>query len=181
MTGLKVAGLINKVSGGYWQSIRGAGTSVPVERPPEVPPVEPWIDVSVHEGIKLKLKEIGEILGKHCELEFRERPYVYDVVWSDSQGLPPSHVFEVQDKGQINGALSKLQHALGWFPCQERLFIVVTGERDRRKVEALLRPFLAGTFHKISRHTTVLTPEEVGNIHECVLVHQEVLKRLLGQ
>ncbi len=181
LTGLKVAGLIKKAGQGYWESIKGAGTPVPVERPPDLPPVEPWSDVSIHERMKLKLKEIGEILGKHCVLEFREPPYVYDVVWSNFQGLPPSHVFEVQDKGQVNGALGKLQHALHNFPCEGRLFVVVTGERDRRKIEALLHPFFAGAYHELSKHTIMLTPEEVSDIHEWVVAHQGVLKRLLGQ
>ena len=87
----------------------------------------------------------------------------------------------IPNKGQVNGALGKLQHALHNFPCEGRLFVVVTGERDRRKIDALLHPFFAGAYHELSKHTIMLTPEEVSVIHEWVVAHQGVLKRLLGQ
>jgi hypothetical protein len=96
---------------------------------------------SLHRSLKRKIREIGYILGKYAKEEYPASPYVYDVVWKEVEGLPrPCHVFEVQDKGAVDGALAKLQHARDiWKP---KLFLVVTGEKDRKKVDILLKPFL---------------------------------------
>jgi putative lipoic acid-binding regulatory protein len=111
-------------------------------------------------------------------VEYPAPPYVYDVVWKEVEGLPrPCHVFEVQDKGSVDGALAKLQHARDiWKP---RLFLVVTGEKDRKKVDLLLKPFLDGTFHGISRDTTVLNAEVVDEIHDGLDRHREVIRHFL--
>jgi hypothetical protein len=99
------------------------------------------------------LKGIGDILGKQVRFEYHARPYIYDVVWKDVEGLPPSHVFEVQDRGSVNGAFAKLQHAKDiWKP---RLFLVVTGEKDRNKISQLLQPYWQGAFHRLAKHILV--------------------------
>ena len=127
-----------------------------------------------HEELKRKIGEIGETLGKHVTAEFHATPYVYDVIWKDTEGLPrPSHVFEVQDKGSVDLALAKLQHARDmWRP---KLFLVVTGEIDKNKVDALLRPYLQGTFHGISRDTKVLTGEVIDELHKPFTEHREAI------
>lgn len=133
---------------------------------------------SLHKSLKIKIKEIGSILGKYAREEYPAPPYVYDVVWKEVEGLPrPSHVFEVQDKGAVDGALAKLQHARDiWKP---KLFLVVTGEKDRKKVDMLLKPFLDGTFHGISRDTIVLTAEVVDEIYKGLDEHREVVRQFL--
>jgi hypothetical protein len=123
----------------------------PVEPPPAPlrPGTRPTLRVAegehAHQNLKRKIKEIGEILGRYAKEEYAARPYVYDVIWKDIEGLPrPSHVFEVQDKGAVDSALAKLQHARDiWRP---NLFLVVTGEKDRRKINMLLEPFFEGLF-----------------------------------
>jgi len=140
-------------------------------------PEGPTAPESPHEHLKFKIKEIGEVLGKKCHVEFSAAPYSYDVVWKEVEGLPPSHVFEVQDKGSLNGALSKLQHARDiWRP---KLFFVITGEKDRSKVDLLLKPYVQGTFHRIAGETLVLTPEVVDQIHTVLMGHTEVLRRFI--
>ena len=133
---------------------------------------------SLHKSLKRRLKEIGEILGRYAKEEHAASPYVYDVVWKETEGLPrPSHVFEVQDKGAVDSALAKLQHARDmWRP---KLFLVVTGERDRKKVDMLLKPFLEGTFHGISRDTTVVMGGEVEEMHRALSGHREVMRQFL--
>ncbi len=132
----------------------------------------------IHDTLKRQIKELGEILGRYAKEEYASPPYLYDVVWKEIEGLPrPSHVFEVQDKGAVDSALAKLQHARDmWRP---RLFLVVTGERDRRKVDMLLEPFLRGTFHGIRRDTTVLTAETIAQIHQALSTHRELVKQFL--
>lgn len=155
---------------GFWE----VTTKAVAEPSPTPPPVEE----STHQSLKKKIREIGSILGKYAKEEYPAPPYVYDVVWKEVEGLPrPCHVFEVQDKGAVDGALAKLQHARDiWRP---RLFLVVTGEKDRRKVDLLLKPFLDGTFHGISRDTTVLTAEVVDEIYNGLDRHREVIRQFL--
>jgi hypothetical protein len=135
---------------------------------------EPYTSQSRHEELKMKIREIGEILGKYPAVEFHAAPYVYDVVWKDAEGLPrPSHVFEVQDKGSVDLALAKLQHARDmWRP---KLFLVVTGESDRNKINLLLRPYLQGAFHGISKDTKVLTGEVIDDLHRPFTEHRDAV------
>jgi len=133
---------------------------------------------STHQTLKRKLKEIGGILGKFAKEEYPAQPYIYDVVWKEVEGLPrPCHVFEVQDKGSVDGALAKLQHARDMW--KSKLFLVVTGEKDRSKIDMLLKPFLDGTFHGISKDTVVLTAEVINEIYENLDRHREVIKEFL--
>jgi len=133
---------------------------------------------SVHKNLKKKIKEIGSILGKYAKEEYPASPYIYDVVWKEVEGLPrPCHVFEVQDKGAVDGALAKLQHARDiWKP---KLFLVVTGEKDRKKVDTLLKPFMEGTFHGISKDTIVLTAEIINEIYYSLDNNKETIRQFL--
>jgi hypothetical protein len=154
----------------YWEV-----TTKAVTEPTSAPPIG---EESVHRTLKRKIKEIGFIVGRFAKEEYPAQPYIYDVVWKEVEGLPrPCHVFEVQDKGAVDGALAKLQHARDiWKP---KLFLVVTGEKDRKKVDSLLKPFLDGTFHGISKDTIVLTAETVDDIYKGLTAHKEVIKDLL--
>lgn len=70
------------------------------------------VSFRIHERLKECLYEVGEILGKCPQKEFHERPYIYDVIWRDFPEAPrATHVFEVQDRGNLIEALAKLQHA----------------------------------------------------------------------
>jgi len=76
------------------------------EPAPQIPVFSP------HEHLKELLRQDGDILGYYPESEFREPPYIYDVVWKTFPQAPrPSFVFEVQDKGNLIEALAKQQHA----------------------------------------------------------------------
>lgn len=167
---LKQKKLVQSPKRGFWESV--AGTVV-----------EPRTSVlgkeeSLHQSLKQKIKEIGTIIGKYAREEYPSAPYVYDVVWKEVEGLPrPCHVFEVQDKGSVDGALAKLQHARDiWRP---KLFLVITGEKDKKKIDMLLKPFLEGTFHGISRDTTVLTGEVIDDMHRALSAHSEVIRQFL--
>jgi hypothetical protein len=170
---LKHRGLVESPRRGYWK------VKEPVQLEREAAPVasivEPKPAESLHEVLKYKIKEIGEILGKQTHTEFPTPPYVYDVVWKEIEALLPSHVFEIQDKGSVNGALSKLQHARDVW--RAKLFLVVTGERDRAKVDLLLRPLWQGAFHKISGQTLVLTPDEIEDVHRVLSSYRDVIRR----
>lgn len=86
-------------------------------------------------------------------------------------------MFEVQDKDSVNGALARLQHARDiWRP---KLFLVVTGEKDKEKVDMLLKPFLEGAFHGIRRDLTLLTSEVIDEVYSALSAHEEIIKRFL--
>ena len=167
---LKQKKLAHSTGRGFWEV-----TTKVIAEPPPFPIVR---EKSLHGSLKTKIRELGEILGRYAKEEYPAPPYIYDVVWKEVEGLPrASHVFEVQDKGLVSEALSKLQHAHDiWKP---RLFLVVTGEKDRVKVRSLLEPFLQGTFHRIHKDTTVLTPETVDEIYEALSTHKETIRHLL--
>ncbi len=109
-----------------------------------------------HREIQDMLVEVGQILGKHAEAEYKR----YDVVWRDCENAPRlSHVFEVQVKGKIESALTKLKHA--YDTQRSRPILVIADERDARRARDFLRPLMSGSFHEIGPVTTVLGLEEV--------------------
>jgi len=122
---------------------------------------------------------VGEILGKCSQKEFHEGPYIYDVIWRDFPEAPrASHVFEVQDKGNLIEALAKLQHAKDIWG--SKLFLIVTGEKDRRRLRQLVDPLLSGTFHRLRRELTVLGPEDMEELYEVLSKQREIFKQFLA-
>ena len=133
---------------------------------------------SVHTQIGRQIEEIGRILGKYARRELKEGPYSYDVVWKDAEWLPRvTHVFEVQDKGNVLEALVRLKH--GYDNWGARLFLVVTGEKDRNRAEKLLVPYFSGAFHEIAAVTTLLTPEQVDELHSSLTRFRDVIARFV--
>ena len=137
-------------------------------------------EARVHEHVEIQLEEMGKILGKYAKREYHEAPYTYDVIWKDMEWLRRvTHAFEVQDRGSLIEALAKLKHAYdNW---SSRLFLIVTGEKDRRKLEHLLEPHFMGTFHEIAAVTTVLSPEDVGELYKSLSRFEAILKRFLAK
>lgn len=135
---------------------------------------------SVHTKLARQLEEIGRILGRYARRELRDGPYSYDVIWKDTEWLPRvTHVFEVQDKGKVLEALVRLKHAYdNW---GARLFLVVTGEKDRARVEKLLVPFFAGAFHEIGSITSLLSPSEVEELHSTLDRYRGVMSRFVAR
>jgi hypothetical protein len=135
---------------------------------------------SVHAQLGRKVEEIGRILGKYARRELKEGPYSYDVVWKDAEWLPRvTHVFEVQDKGNVLEALVRLKHAYdNW---GARLFLVVTGEKDRSRVEKLLLPYFSGAFHEIGSVTTLLGPDDVDDLHSTLSRFRDVFGRFVAR
>lgn len=135
---------------------------------------------SPHAQLSRKIVEIGTVLGKYARRELHEGPYTYDAIWKDAESAPRvTHAFEVQDKGNVLEALVRLKHAYdNW---GSRLFLVVTGERDRSRVRRLLAPYFAGAFHEIGAATALLSPEEVDELHSTLTRHREVFGRFVAR
>ena len=131
----------------------------------ELPPVEAEIHAETrHKELQRKVEQIGRVLRRYARSEFAEGPYIYDVIWKDSEHNPlVSHVFEVQDKGSVVEALAKLKHARDRWRAE--LILVVIDEKDRRRAERLLHPYLSGTFHEIAEWVRILLAEDIDAIH----------------
>jgi hypothetical protein len=141
---------------------------------PEVPALRP------HEHLKELLRQVGDILGYYPETEVHESPYIYDVIWRTfQQASRPSFVFEVQDKGNLIEALAKLQHAKDTWGC--RLFLTITGDRDRKRIEKLVAPLLTGTFHRLARDLVLLDPEQLEKLYEPLNQNRDLIRRLLQE
>ena len=144
------------------------------EPAPEIPVLRP------HEHLKELLSQIGDILGYYPQMEVHESPYIYDVVWRTFPQAPrPGFVFEVQDKGNLIEALAKLQHAKDTWG--SRLFLTVTGDRDRRRIEKLVAPLLTGTFHRLAQGLVLLHPEQLEKLYEPLNQNRDLIRKLLQE
>jgi len=133
-----------------------------------------------HEHLKELLRQVGDILGYYPETEFHELPYIYDVVWKTfPQASRPGFVFEVQDKGNLIEALAKLQHAKDTWG--SRLFLTVTGDRDRKRIEKLVAPMLSGTFHRLARDLVLLSQEQLERLYESLDQNRDLIRKMLQE
>ena len=151
---------------------RAEGEEIPVQlflfREAETPPS--------HEELKKKLCEIGRILGKHVEEEYEG----YDVIWKESELSPRiSHVFEVQCRGKLESALTRLKHA--YDIQRSKPFLVVADEKDAQKARKYLEPLLSGSFHEIGKVTTILSPAELDRLYRALNSVRDLLEKLLTE
>jgi hypothetical protein len=132
-----------------------------------------------HASLQKRLEEIGTLLGYITKRNYPEPQsgWEYDVIWKEAEKLPPSHAYEVQDKGNLDSALVKLKHAKDiWRP---RLFLIATREHDRAKLDRILDRHFSGAFHEISSLVKVLTPEDVIDAWQSLFNKWSVLKDFL--
>lgn len=137
--------------------------------------------------------ESGEILGYHPVREHMERGYKLDVVWWAGRrsyedyknvvgcGKPlrtsyPLAMFEVQIKGSVDTALSRLKHAHDLWVC--RLFPEVSERQARERAQDLLEA-LKGAFHEIKDQVEIIHAEEIARLAEDLKKHREILKKLI--
>lgn len=131
-----------------------------------------------HVEIQKKIKEIGRILGKYAKEEYRKGFYIYDVVWKSTQQVwGATHVFEVQHKGSVESALTKLlqaHQAMG----RPLLFLVLMTTEDRNKVDSLLS---SGTFREIADALTLLSPEQVDQLYKGLSPFEGIINRFIAR
>ncbi len=132
--------------------------------------------IAVHDELKARLVQMGNILGMYARAEFEVDGFRYDVVWKEREDLGVRKAFEIQHRGSIDSALTKLKHAHDMW--RSDLFLIVTGEKDIEKVKKLLAPKLYGAFHEIS-HTKVIGPETVRELHDAVTRHEQSVRLML--
>jgi hypothetical protein len=118
------------------------------------------------------LIEIGRMLGRDARAEHD----TYDVVWRSGPRAPRlSHVFEVQVRGSVDGALSRLSRAHETM--RSRPFLVVADERDARFAERRLHE----AFPALAPHLTLIGMGELLRLHEALRGCRPLLLALLDE
>lgn len=98
----------------------------PTPTPPVPPPLPP--EVRKHEQLVETLIKVGRQLGKPADRGTREHDNI-DVIWGYvPPWQPPTHIFEVQDKGVLHSALGKLQGAINKLPGLKPYLVLVSPE-----------------------------------------------------
>jgi hypothetical protein len=133
-----------------------------------------YAKILTHEQMQQMIVEIGRALGFHAQTEFE----FYDVVWRESAtSVRLSHVFEVQRRGNIDSALAKLKRA--YDAQRSKPFLILTTECDARRAERELSQARTGAFHEIGRTTTLLTAEQLKQLHRALLSVEEILTKII--
>lgn len=126
-----------------------------------------------HGEVQQMLLDIGRVLGYYAQQEFE----YYDVVWRTNEGSPRiSHVFEVQRKGNIDGALAKLKRA--YETQRSKPFLIVTSERDTNRARRQLSLRETGPFHEIGAVTTLLSFEQLHRLHRALSSVEDLLAKV---
>lgn len=126
----------------------------------------------LHEDIKKKLIEIGQLQNYIAEPEYKFDLGRIDVVWRRVEKSVPTYVFEIIVKGDLYHAISKLKHAYDLW--NSRIFIVAD-KFDEEKVKELL----SGTFHEIREQLKFINIESVNELYSLKIKLAD-LERKLG-
>lgn len=125
-----------------------------------------------HKEAQTMLVEIGQLLGRHAEVEYEH----YDVVWRDAASAPRlSHVFEVQISGSVDGALARLKKAHD--AQRSRIFLVIADERDKEFAQKRL----TAAFHELWDAVTVIGVGELQRLHEMLKTQGTLLTKLVAK
>jgi len=127
---------------------------------------------SLHNQIRDKLVEIGQMERFISEKEYSLDGERLDVAWRKVVRGVPTKVFEVQIGGSIHQALSKLKHSFDLWNSEP--FIIVD-KKSLPKVENLL----SGTFHELKPHIQVIPLDKVEELYT-TLTKQKSLREDFG-
>jgi hypothetical protein len=123
-----------------------------------------------HTAVQIMLVEIGRILGFAAQIEFE----YYDVVWRETAKTPRlSHVFEVQHKGNIDSAFAKLKRA--YEMQRSKPFLILASERDTNRAFRSISGEQTGAFHELESVLTILSFEQIRQLHRSLTSVGDVL------
>ena len=123
-----------------------------------------------HQKVQTMLVEIGGVLGFAAQAEFE----YYDVVWRENPRSPRlSHVFEVQHKGNIDSAFAKLKRA--YETQRSKPFLILASERDTNRAARSINPAQIGAFHELEAVLTVLSFEQIRQLHRSLASISDIL------
>ena len=121
-------------------------------RPRVVAPSEPE-----HDQIVDIIYDLGQLIGYQPEKRWRYEGYEFDVAWFRKPRVGPKCVFEVQLRGSVEAALTKLKHAHDLW--ESTPFLISTPEQ----IEKLERKYLEGAFHELR---DILVPVRIDEIEQ---------------
>jgi len=107
-----------------------------------------------HKEIQDIIVQLGDVLNHWTKKEYSVDGYSLDVVWKKIETGVPSDVFEIQLRGNLHEAFSKLKQAYDKW--NSKPFLVTTSE-NKLKAESLAR----SSFHEIENIVHVKTFKEV--------------------
>jgi hypothetical protein len=129
-----------------------------------------------HADVQHMLVDIARVLGHHAQTEYD----YYDVVWRSGENSPRlSHVFEVQRRGSIDGALAKLKRA--YDAQRSKPFLIVASERDTNRAQRQLSLARTGPFHEIGRVTIILSFEQLRRLHRSLTSVEDILSQIFDR
>jgi len=114
-----------------------------------------------HLEIKEIIIELGNALNLYTDDEYQADGIKVDVVWRKIERGYPSEAFEVQLRGNLYAALSRLKHA--WDKWNSKPFLVTTS-KDKSKAERLVN----GSFHEMKNAIEIVTWRELVEWFESV-------------
>lgn len=123
-----------------------------------------------HTEVQNKIIEIGNALGFFAQKEFE----YYDVVWRETaKAARLSHVFEVQSKGNLDSALTKLKRA--YTTQRSKIFLILTHKRDDNRA----RRALEQEFQELENHLVIITFSQIKLISQNLRNIGEFLREFL--
>jgi predicted RNA-binding protein len=129
--------------------------------------------VNLHEEIKEKLMELGEVEGYIVEKEYKipEIDERLDVVWKKLEGGTPKYAFEIQLKGNLYQALVKLKNAyVNW---NSRIYLITTKD-SIEKVYKLIN----SSFHEIKDRIKIISVEKFNEFYDLETKANKLKKEL---
>jgi hypothetical protein len=109
-----------------------------------------------HDQIADLVADLGQLIGYQAEKKWRYEGYEFDVAWFRKPRVGPKCVFEIQLKGSIEAALTKLKHAHDLW--ESTPFLISTPEQLEK-----LGKYLEGAFHELE---DALVPVKINEIEE---------------
>jgi predicted RNA-binding protein len=132
--------------------------------------VTPESKTSLHDEIKEKLREIGQLQNYLSETECKLNGERLDVAWRRVAASVPQKVFEVQVSGNLYAAVAKLKRAHVLWNSQP--FLVL--QKDE---QAKANDLLAGPFHEISKAVIVRDVESVEELYARITKADEMRRQ----
>jgi len=136
---------------------------------PDVSPEEIKPQKSEHEQLINLICEIGEMLDYEAEREYTYGNVRLDVVWLRKPRIVPTHVFEIQLKGNLYQAISKLKRTHDIWGSKP--FLVASGENIEKAME-----IIEGSFYEIVEKLRVVDSQTIKEYYDCIKQYLEIHK-----
>jgi len=122
-----------------------------------------------HSEIQDIIMKLGNAYNLYSEKEYSIDGYNVDVVWKKIKSGEPSEAFEIQLRGNLHEALTKLKHA--WDKWNSKPFLVTTS-KYKLKADGLV----SGSFHEMQNAIQILTWREIVELCDSIQAASRMTK-----